>query len=63
MVSKLSAFFTVRAAETFAGFELVVALAGEGVEAALWIDGVGEDLVGATVVAQVVVRIVSAVVC
>ena len=63
MVSKLSAFFTVRAAEAFAGLELVVALAGEGVKAALWIDRVGEDLVGATVVAQVVVRVVAAVVC
>jgi hypothetical protein len=58
----LSTLFAVGAAETVAGLELVVALTGEGGEAALRVDGVGEELVGPTVVAQVVVGVVGAVV-
>ena len=62
VVAKLSTLFAVGAAEALAGLELVEALAGEGGEAALWVDGVREQLVGASVVAKVVVSVVCAVV-
>lgn len=41
------------AAEALAHLEPLVALAGEGVEGALGRDGVGEELVGSSVIAQV----------
>jgi hypothetical protein len=62
VVAELATLFAVGAAEALAGLELVVALAGEGGEAALRVDRVREQLVGAPVVAQVVVGIVCAVV-
>ena len=64
VVSELSALLAsgAAAAEALASLELVVALAGEGREAALRVDGVSEELVGSPVVAQVVVGVVGAVV-
>ena len=66
VVSELAALLpaagVAAATEALPGLELVVALAREGGKAALRVDGVGKQLIGAPVVAQVVVGIVGAVV-